>query len=471
MIERISLVGMGKLGLCLASCFAEKGFLTIGVDTEEGVVDHVNRGLAPWHEPGLDEMLARHGGKTLRATRHHSEAIEQTDITFILVPTPSNSDGSFSNRFIESSLRSLSESLKASKKEYHLFVISSTVMPGSTDEKFIPILEKVSGRKLNIGFGVCYDPDFVALGNVIKGFLRPDLVVIGETSSAAGAKVEAIHRRMCENEPIISHMSIINAEMAKVCLNAYITLKISFANSIANLCERIPGADVDAITKAIGADKRISPYYFQGGLAFGGTCFPRDTRAYITLADKYNVQAGLIRATEHVNQYQNRHLLEVILGAMDTRENKTVGMLGLSFTMNTPTVTESPAIKLINELLKKDLRVVAYDPVAIDEARRVFGSAVEYVHSPHSCLSNADIAIITLRYPEIKKAIEDYIPINSLTLVDCWRLIDPTKLNDRIQYVPLGRSLSPETYPSNPFEQLPRISVLPKLSEKPLAVV
>jgi UDPglucose 6-dehydrogenase len=439
MVERLSLVGLGKLGLCLASCFAEKGFETIGVDIEEQVVDSVNQGQAPWFEPGLGDLLAKHGGKTLCATVHHREAIEQSDITFVLVATPSNPDGSFSNRFIEAALRSLAEALKKSKKEHHLFVISSTVMPGSTEAAFIPLIERHAGRRLNDGFSVCYDPDFVALGNVIKGFLRPDLVVIGESAPEAGALIEAVHRQMCENEPAISRMSIISAELAKVCLNAYITTKISFANSVANLCEHIPGADVDAITRAIGADRRVSPYYFQGGLAFGGTCFPRDTRAYVTLADRHGVQAEIIHAVDRVNQYQNQHLAEVVLRALDTSENKTVGVLGLAFTMNTPVVTESPAILLITELLKHDVRLVAYDPLAIDNARAIFGSAVEYVHSAASCLAQAGVAVVTLRHPELKNAVEGHVPQGPLTVIDCWRMVNPTSLDRQVRHIALGR--------------------------------
>ncbi len=439
MKERLSVVGLGKLGLCLAACLAEKGFDTLGVDIEERVVEKVNQGVAPWFEPGLDELLAKHGGKALRAAVHHREAIECTDTTFVLVPTPSNPDGSFSNRFVEAALRSLGDALRESNKDHHLFVISSTVMPGSTEEVFIPLLEKHAGRKLTEGFSVCYDPDFVALGNVIKGFLRPDLVIIGESSPEAGARVEAVHRWMCENEPVISRMSIINAELAKVCLNVYITVKISFANSIANLCERIPGADVDAITRAIGMDRRISPYYFQGGLAFGGTCFPRDTKAYMTLAERYNVQADLVHAVDRVNRYQNQHLVEVVLCELEKAENKTVGILGLAFTSNTSVVTESPAIRLISELLKHDIRVVAYDPLAIDNARTVFGSAVEYVHSVESCLSQAGLAVVTLRSPELKRAVEGYMPNHPLTVVDCWRVVDPANLHQKVEYVPLGQ--------------------------------
>ena len=439
MTERLSLIGLGKLGLCLAACFAEKGFETIGVDIEERVVNSVNQGKAPWFEPQLDDFLARHGGKTLRATLHHREAIEKTDITFVLVATPSNPDGSFSNRFVESALRSLSEALKESKKEHHLFVISSTVMPGSIESSFIPLIEQYSGRKLNQGFSVCFDPDFVALGKVIKDFLNPDLVVIGETMPESGARIEAIHRQMCENNPTISRMSITSAELAKVCLNAYITTKISFANSLANLCEKIPGSDVDAITSAIGVDRRISPYYFQGGLAFGGTCFPRDTSAYIMVADKFDVQADIIHAVERVNQYQNQHLIEMVLQELEICENKTVGVLGLAFTGNTPVIVESPAIKLIVELLGHDIRVIAYDPLAIENARSVFGSAVEYVETAETCLEHAGLVVLTLRNVEIKKAVESFVPTNPFTVVDCWRMIDLNKLNKSIKLTPLGR--------------------------------
>ncbi len=431
--------GLGKLGLCFSVCLAEKGFNVIGVDIEEKVVDFVNRGVAPWYEPRLDELLKKHGGKRLIATTNHSEAIEKTDITFILVATPSLPDGSFSNRFIESALTSLAKSLSTSKKEKHLFVISSTVMPESTEKVFIPLLEKYSGRKINQGFSVCYDPDFVALGNIIKGFLKPDFVVIGQSSDEAGKIVEGIHKRMCENNPPIFRMSIVNAELAKVCLNAYITVKISFANSIANLCEKVPGADVDAITEAIGVDKRISPYYFRGGLSFGGTCFPRDIRAYKTIAKKYGVQAEIIHAVDRVNKIQDELLFEKVYSEVKKNNFKNVGILGLAFTTNTSVITESPAIKLIKRLLEKDIVVLAYDRLAIDNTRNLFGSAVEYVESPEACLSNSELCVITLRDEYIKKTVESFHPKTDLVIVDCWRVLNSERLDKRIKLISFGR--------------------------------
>ncbi len=173
MIDRLSVVGLGKLGLCLATCFAEKGFETIGIDINDKVVESINQGISPINEPGLDILIARHGDNRLRASLDFTEAIESTDITFVLVATPSQPDGSFSNEQVEAALKALALAYKNSAKPYHLFVISSTVMPGSTEESFIPILEKYSGRKLHTDFDVCFDPDFVALGKVIQRFSQP----------------------------------------------------------------------------------------------------------------------------------------------------------------------------------------------------------------------------------------------------------------------------------------------------------
>jgi UDPglucose 6-dehydrogenase len=437
--ERISVIGLGKLGLCLAACFAEAGFGILGVDLDREVVNNVNRGVAPWFEPGLDDILASHGGKLLKAALLHREAIDDTDTTFVLVATPSNPDGTYSNRFVESALRSLAEAFGKSNKDFHLFVISSTVMPGSTEASFVPILEQYSGRTLNSDFAVCYNPEFVALGNVINGFRRPDLVVIGETMPAAGAQVEAVYHTVCENQPVISRMSIVSAELAKVCLNTYLTTKISFANSVANLCERIPGADVDTITKAIGADSRISPYYFKGGLSFGGSCFERDNRAYTAIANAYGVQADIIHAVERVNKLQDRYVADLVLRELEMTKNKTVGILGLAFTPNTPVITASPAIRLIEALLKEGISVAAYDPLALDNAKSLFGDAVEFVSSATCCLERAGLSIVTLRNPDLGEAVEKFVPAASHTVVDCWRIIDPARLNGRIKYIPLWR--------------------------------
>jgi UDPglucose 6-dehydrogenase len=438
-MDKLSLVGLGRLGLPMAACFAVKGFETIGVDVDENVVKSINDGISPIIETRLQEFISKAGNK-LKATQNYEEAINETDVTFIMVSTPSNPDGSFSNGYIESALKSLAECFKKVNKKYHLFVISSTVMPGSTEERFIPLIEQCSGKKMNVDFGVCYDPDFAALGSVIKDFLNPDFVVIGESNKFAGDQVSSIHRRLCENKPRIFQMSIINAEITKVSVNCYVTMKISFANALANICERILGADVDSITQALGADRRISPHYLRGGLSYGGTCFPRDTRAYIALAKKYDYHEELMAAVDKVNKIQDQHLAEITLNNISRTSDKRVSILGLSFKPNTPVIVESPAIKLINALLKRGIKIIVYDPLAMENTRAVFGNRINYADSARACVSQASLCIITTPLDEFRHIDNSYIANNPTVIIDCWRILDSSKFAKSVKYIALGRA-------------------------------
>lgn len=436
MNEKISVVGLGKLGLGLALCFADSGLHTIGVDVNENTVEAINNGLSPIIEPQYQELITKHKD-SFKATTSHKEAFENTDITFILVATPSIGDGRFSNRYVNSALKSLAKAFAESKKETHLFVISSTVVPGSTDKEFIPLIEEYSGKKYREDFDVCFDPDFVAIGSVIKDFKNPDLVIIGESSPEAGLRVENLHHKMCENVPKYSRMSIISGEVAKVCLNAYVTMKISFTNSIANLCEKIEGTDLDAITEAVGADKRISPYYFRGGLAFGGTCFPRDTKALMTISDQYGIKPTLISAVEDVNNEQNRHLAEIVKS--NIKNDKKVSILGLAFKDKTPVIEESPAIKLIESLINEDYDVTVYDPLAMEAVKVLFNDQIRYANSIIDCLESSKVCVVTLMSDDYKKAVEQFETNENLIVIDCWRQINEENLAKNIKLVAIGR--------------------------------
>lgn len=436
MNEKVSVVGLGKLGLGLFLCLAEAGIETLGVDDNEDVVDSINNGKTPIIEPEYQELITKLGER-IRATTSHAEAIEKTDITFILVATPSTGDGEFSNRYVKSALKSLSEAFARSDKPYHLFVISSTVVPGSTEKTFIPLIEQYTGKKFMQDFDVCFDPDFVALGTVLRDFRNPDLVIIGESRTEAGDRIEALHKKMCHNKPKIARMSLISAEVAKVSLNAYITMKISFANTVANLCERIPGADVDAITNSIGVDKRISPYYFRGGLAFGGTCFPRDTKAFMTILRQYDLDPILLDSVERVNIEQNKHLAQMVKSYL-TAENK-ISVLGVAFKDKTPVIEHSPAIHMIQELVSDDVDVTIYDPLAMDSARMVFDDEISYAPTIEDCLKSSPVCVLTLMSKEYKKAIESFTPESQLTIIDCWRQLKREKLHKNMRVVSLGR--------------------------------
>ncbi len=438
-VEALSIVGLGKLGLPLAGVLADAGYQTLGVDLSESVVASINAGQAPFLEPGLGDLLARVGGQSLTATCDHRRAIVETDVTFILVATPSREDGSFSNEQVVAVLEALASELGTSDKPDHLFIISSTVVPGSTTGQFIPLIEKASGRKLNEGFHLAFDPDFVALGSVIRDFRNPDLVIIGESAPAAGDAVEQIHARICTNSPGIYRMSLINAEIAKVSLNVFVTLKVSFANTIANLCERIPGADCDAITQAIGADKRISPHYFSGGLAFGGTCFPRDTRAFKSISQGQDLAPMLVQAVEDVNRFQEEHLVAVVRDELQAMASPVVGILGLSFKSGTGVIVGSPAINLARKLLEYDVTVMGFDALASDPARAELGERFHVAPSIEDLLAHCGVCVVTYRCDAFRTALESYHPDRPFAVVDCWRQLSPDRMDPAIRWRPLGR--------------------------------
>ncbi len=436
----ISVIGLGKLGACSAACFAAKGFEVVGVDVNEEFVKAINNGKAPVQEPGLNELISKAHSK-LKATTDFSEAINKTDITFLIVPTPSQPDANFSDKYLLSALEKLAAGLKETEKKYHLFVITSTVSPGTTETSLIPAIESISGKKLNEGFGVCYNPEFIALGSVIHDFLNPDLVLIGESSRADGDALTSIYQKVCENKTHIARMSIVSAEITKISLNSFVTMKISFANTLANLCGRIPNANVDDITKALGTDKRISPYYLKGGLSFGGPCFPRDNRAFSAFAGKYGVEASLAKATDAVNDNHSLQIVNTILNFVKIHKCNSVAVLGLAYKPNTPVIEESPAIKIVDELLKNKIEVIVFDPLAQENGKTRFGDKVVYASTARDCFSRSSICIIATQADEFRAIDSTYIQKDPTIVIDCWRILSKEKLGPKVHYVELGKPL------------------------------
>jgi UDPglucose 6-dehydrogenase len=436
----ISVIGLGKLGLSFAACLADAGYQTIGVDVLPDHVRAINDGRCPIAEPGLDLLVRAHAGSRLRATLDMADAVEHTDVTFIIVPTPSEPDGGFSNALVATALDTLAGALRHSGKPDHLVVISSTLMPGTIDGELAPLLEARSGRRLGEGVDICYDPDFLALGEAIHGLRQPDLVLIGASSAASGDRVEAIHRRMLTtSHTYFARMNILSAELTKISLNAYVTMKISFANLLGQVCARTPGADVDAITRALGSDSRISPKYFSAGLPFGGTCFPRDTTAFQRMAAQRGLSAPLMAATEEINAAQ----IAQIVGLARAAHQQTPGavaILGLAFRHDTPVTMMSPSIALAGELAATGIPVIGCDALAVNDARAELGDTIEYTTAVADALARASVAVVMHRDRRFEEAVEAWTPAHAATVVDCWRRVDPSRLNLRLSYLALGRA-------------------------------
>ena len=433
---RISVVGLGKLGAVLAAVLAEKDFHVIGVDLDQACVAAVNSGATPVDEPGLDALIKKNCQR-LSATTDCQDAVVSTDVTFIVVPTPSEERGGFSLKHVLKTVEQIGLGLRR-KTGFHLVVLSSTVLPGSMDGAVRPLLETISGKECGRDFGLCYNPEFIALGTVIRDFCNPDLVLIGEWDENSGRILEGIHRRICESHPTIARMSFVNAELTKLCINTYVTLKISYANMLAALCEKLPGADVDVVTAALGADTRIGPKYLKGGLGYGGPCFPRDNIAFTALARDIGAQAPLSEVTDHLNRQLAIRLSDRVASMLQA--GQTAGVLGLSYKPLTNVVEESQGLMLAQHLSERGVRVVVYDPEAMGNARKVLGSGVTFAPSMEQCAAEAHVLAITTPWDQFRALKPAHLRQcdGGAVVLDCWRILRPEDFESGARYMTLG---------------------------------
>jgi UDPglucose 6-dehydrogenase len=435
--KTISIVGLGKLGAPMAACLAAKGFPVIGVDVDAQKVNAINNAQAPVFEPGLPELLQV--AKTrLKATQDILTAVLNSEVTFLVVPTPSEPDGSFSLRYVLQACEGIADALKR-KPEWHLVVITSTISPGSMDTAIRPFLEERSGKRSGVDFGMCYNPEFIALGSVIRDFLNPDFVLIGESDERSGQVLEGIYRQVCENDPPIVRMNFINAELTKLAVNTFVTTKISFANMLARICERLPGADVDVVTRALGLDSRIGAKYLKGAVSYGGPCFPRDNLALIATARKVGAPADIAEATDRFNRWQVKWLADFVQEHLP--EGGAVGILGLAYKPGTDVVEESVGLLLARELREQRVRVIAYDPAGVENARRMLGDGVIFVNSPQACIDLSDIVVVATPWKEFHslpgETWERHSPPR--VVIDCWRVLRGLEGCGGVIYVPLGK--------------------------------
>src|ERR1043166_9054297 len=359
-ISSVSVCGLGKLGACMAATFAARGFPVVGVDIDPEKIRKVNAGLPPVEEPLLAETMAE-GHERLRATDDPAETVS-TDVSFFIPPSPSLPDGSFSNEYLLNAMRPVAQAMKAADKKGHIFVSSSTTTPGAVDGVLIPMLEKETGWKCGEEFHVCYNPEFIALGNVINGLLEPDFVLIGESDPNAGSALEQLYRKYTRNKAHIARMSIISAELTKISVNSYITMKISFTNQLRMIAEQFPKADINTILDAIGTDSRIGKKYLRAGLSYGGPCFPRDNRLLAFAARQVGLEAPLAEASDRTNELTKTNLLAKVKELVPA--GGTILVLGLSYKPDTYITEESAGLHLAQHLKRQGYRVLVHDYAA-----------------------------------------------------------------------------------------------------------
>lgn len=417
MINRVSVIGLGKLGSPMAAIFASRGFYTIGVDLKRDNVEAICEGRAPVREPGLADLIAA-VGENLTATTIPLVAVKKTDASFVIVPTPSQKDGTFSNRYVLDACVEIGHAI-ADKGTYHLVVITSTVMPGSTDGPIREALE-AGGAVCGHDFGLCYSPEFIALGNVIGGLLRPDAVLIGSSDPLAAATLAEVYKQVCENDPPIAIMDTVSAEVAKLCLNCFLTAKISFANFVGWLCRSVVGANSHDVMNFIGLDSRISPKYLRPGPPYGGPCFPRDNRALSAFVAGLDMPADLPEAVHAVNEYG----VERIVGEVKTvaRSGDVVAVLGLAYKPDTHVTEDSPSLALIEQLIQGGFMVAAHDPL------------IPGVSPVQDAIANACVVVLMLPYPGFAE-----LPFRAgQVVIDCWGIVKDVPEGVRVIHIGEG---------------------------------
>ena len=431
MTNGVAVFGLGKVGMTLAACLARSGHRVIGVDVNPAVVDALNNRTMQTTEQGVLERIADAPRDQLTATTDPAVAIGQSDASFVIVPTPSNTLGGFSNQFAAKACDQIGAALRG-VKHAHTVAMVSTVLPGTSEARFIPALEKASGRKIGEGLGYCYNPAFIALGEVVKGFEEPDYLLVGESDAKSGDIIVDIHNKMIRNNAPLARMTPVEAEITKIASNTHETMRVSFANMLLSICAEVPGANVDKVTGALV--HRMGRRFFKGAVPYGGPCWPRDNQALSVFMDMIGAPSQLPRTVDTSNAEHGRYVLRKILNVAPPRSK--VGIIGLAYKPGTPVIERSYSIDLAEWLKAEGRTVLAWDPQAIDESRKALGDKATFCADAESCLAQSDIVVVALPLPQL--ATINWSAAKQATVVDCWRALSPAAQQAVGRYVPLG---------------------------------
>ena len=391
-MKSICVIGAGYVGLVTGTCFADLGNRVICLDIDEGKVERLKNGMLPIYEPGLEEMVRRNSaGGRLSFTTSYQEALAEAEFVFIAVDTPSGTEGEADLRSVRAAARSIATCL-----DHPMVIVNKSTVPIGTGDWVADIINR--HRQNGVEYWVVSNPEFLREGSAVHDFLNPDRVVLGSENREAAEKVAQLYLPL--RAPIIV-TDLRTAEMIKYASNAFLASRISFINEIASICERL-GADVKEVVAGMGYDKRIGSSFLDAGLGFGGSCFPKDVRALAHMAAIHGCHPQLLRAVLEINADKRRLVVQKLRDILGKLDEQVIGVLGLAFKPNTDDMREAPALELVHLLQHEGARVRAYDPVAMDNARRVLPE-VTYCADPYEVAAGADALLIATEWNEFKQ--------------------------------------------------------------------
>lgn len=415
----VSIVGSGYVGTTIAACLAEFGHTVRNIDIDEDIVTTINNGDSPIHEPGLEDTIAEHAGDTLTATTSY-DALTDTEIVLVALPTPAKPSGALDTGPIKAGIRSIGDTINQTDSP-PLIVIKSTVIPGTTDDTLIPLLESTSDKTVETELDVAVNPEFLREGTAVQDFLTPDKLVFGTTTEHARHTLHELYNPLIEKtDPAVINTGRREAEFIKYANNAFLATKISLINELGNIAK---DHDVDAyeVADALGADHRISKHFLRSGVGYGGSCFPKDLAALIHAAKTTGYDPGLLTAGINVNEKQPHRLLE-LLDQHGSVRGKRVTVLGLAFKPGTDDIRNSRAIPVIEGLQERNADIAAYDPVANDEMATEFPE-IEYTESPTSALTESYAALVVTDWDEFAALDDDFDEMRRPLVIDGRRVI------------------------------------------------
>ena len=397
---KISIIGLGFVGLSLTSALSSKGYKVVGIDIDKKKCEKIRNGITPFFEPGLERILKKGLKKNLEISNDFS-LINDCDLIFVTVGTPQNKNGSINLSIIKQAVSSIGTNLKKNKKNPIIF-IKSTVVPGTMKDVILPILEKKSNKKAGRDFGLISNPEFLQESRAIRDTEFPHAVVLGGYKTKFMKKAKNFFEKFNPNVPIIitNHQT---AEMIKYANNSFLATKISFINQLSNICQKTPGANVDDIARTIGLDPRIGKLFLNAGPGYGGSCLPKDMKALINFANISGINPTLLNAVEDINSKQLEQIITIAKQQLIDLKSKRITVLGTSFKPNTDDIRDSISIELIKKLLKRKAKVTVHDPRAIKNTRDIFGGKINYAKSMNDALLKSQCAIIMTEWTQYEK--------------------------------------------------------------------
>lgn len=436
---KITVVGTGYVGLVSGTCFSETGIDVVCVDIDEQKINMLNNGQIPIYEPGLEDIFKRNMEKgRLSFTTSLKDSLTDSEAVFIAVGTPPDEDGSADLKYVLGVAREIGKYM-----DHYLVVVTKSTVPVGTSQKVkLAVMDELNARNKNISFDVASNPEFLKEGSAVEDFLKPDRIVVGIDSEEAEKTMRRLYKPFLLNGHPILFMDIASSEMTKYAANSMLATKISFMNDIANLCELV-GADVGMVRKGIGSDSRIGNKFIYPGTGYGGSCFPKDVQALIKTADEYGHSLEILKAVENVNYRQKSVLVGKIKDHFgnDLRGLK-FGIWGLSFKPKTDDMREAPSLVVIDLLLQEGASVIAYDPVAMDEAKRILGDKILFAKDEYDTCVDCDALIIITEWPEFR--IPNFRVIGKLlkskTIFDGRNIYEPEEMLElQFNYYSIGR--------------------------------